>query len=183
MALLAAMAVVAILAALAAFVGPVFLGSAVLANLGAFAGLRVLARLAAGLFRIAIAALAALLRIALLTALLGLLNRLVHRVDNAEIMLGVLEVAFRHHPVPAAGRVTAELEVFLEQLLRGAAHADIGAAAVEHVVAVQRDIAAALVANLTAAAAATASTTRTATMLPSAHAFHIVHASPVALSC
>ena len=99
-------------------------------------------------------------------------------------MFGVLEVALRHHPVPAAGRVAAELQVFLEQLLRGAAHADIGAAAVEYVVAVQRDIAAALVANLTATAAATtATTTRTATMLPSAHAFHIVHSSPVALSC
>ena len=34
--------------------------------------------------------------------------------NQTEIMLGVLEVAFRHHPIPAAGRVTAELEVFLE---------------------------------------------------------------------
>ena len=174
------LAVVGILAALAAFLGPVFLGPAILADLGALTGIWVVARLA-GRLRVAIAALTALLG----TALLGLLNRLVHRVDNAKIMLGVLEVALRHYPVPATGRVAAELQVFLEQLLRGAAHADIGAAAVKNMVAVQRDIAAALMANLTttAATATAASTTRTATMLPSAHALHIVHFSPVALSC
>src|SRR5579883_613626 len=51
-----------------------------------------------------------LLRILLLLSLRGL----VHRVEDAEIVLGVLEVAFRHHPVPGPGRVAPELEVFLE---------------------------------------------------------------------
>ena len=78
----------------------------------------------------------------LLAVLLTLLRRLVHRVQDAEIVLGVLEIALRHHPVAAAGRVAAKLEVLLEQLLRRAADAEIGAVAVEDVVAVERNAAA-----------------------------------------
>ena len=77
----------------------------------------------------------------LLAVLLVLLRRLVHRVQDAEIVLGVLEVALRHHPVAAAGRIAAELQVFLEQLLRRSADAQIRTVAVEHVVAVERDVA------------------------------------------
>ena len=72
-------------------------------------------------------------------SLLGLLRRLVHGVEDAEIVLGVLEVAFRHHAVAAAGRVAAELEVFLEQLLGGAADAQVRSIAVEDVVSVERN--------------------------------------------
>ena len=45
-----------------------------------------------------------------------------HGVQDAEIMFGVLEIALRHHTVAAAGRVAAELQIFFEQLLGGAAH-------------------------------------------------------------
>jgi hypothetical protein len=114
--------------------------------------------------------------------LLLLLRRLVHRVQNAEIVLGVLEEAFRLHPVSAAGRVAAKLEVFLKKLLGGATDADIRPIAVEDVVAVQRNPAA-LVAD-SAAATASAATTSAATagaMVAATHAFH-VHAYDVALS-
>ena len=57
-------------------------------------------------------------------------------------MFGVLEVALRHHPVAAAGRVAAELEIFLEQLLRRAADAQVRPVAVEDMVAVERNTAA-----------------------------------------
>ena len=116
--------------------------------------------------------------------LLALLRRLVHRVQDAEIVLGVLEIALRHHPVAGAGRVAAELQVFLEQLLGGAADADVGAVAVEHVVAVERD-AAGVMADRTAssatAAASTTASTAARTMATSTHTFH-VHAVAVTLS-
>ena len=66
-------------------------------------------------------------------------------------MLGVLEIALRHDPVAAAGRVAAELEILLEQLLRRAADAQIRAVAVEYMVAVERNVAA-LVPDAAAAA-------------------------------
>lgn len=100
----------------------------------------------------------------LLALRLALLCRLVHGVQDAEIMLRMLEIAFRLHPVPAAGRVAAELEILLEQLLRGAAQPDIRTIAVEHMVPIQRNTATGVVADITAAAtttAATASTTAT----------------------
>jgi hypothetical protein len=74
----------------------------------------------------------------LLSVLLVLLRRLVHRIQDAEIVFGVLEIAFRHHSVAATGGITAELEVFLEQLLRRSANAEVGAVAVEYMVAVHR---------------------------------------------
>ena len=58
---------------------------------------------------------------------LMLRRRLVHGVEDAEVMLGVLEVGFRHHPVAAAGRIAAELQVLLEQLLRCAAQPHVRA--------------------------------------------------------
>ena len=42
-------------------------------------------------------------------------------------MLGMLEIGLGHHPVAAAGRVAAELEIFLEELLGRAPQAQIGA--------------------------------------------------------
>src|SRR5208283_5633483 len=107
----------------------------------------------------------ALALLALAAVLLTLLHRLVHRVQDAEIVLGVLEIAFRHHPVAARGRVAAELQVFLEQLLGGAADADVRAAAVEDVVTVERDVAWGVMADRTAAAS-----TATGAMTASTHA-------------
>ena len=57
-------------------------------------------------------------------------------------MFRVLEERFRHHPVSTAGRVAAELQIFFEKLLGGAADADFGPVAVENVVAIERDSAA-----------------------------------------
>ncbi len=106
---------------------------------------------------------------------LVLLRRLVHGVQDTEIVLRVLEVALRHHPVATAGRVAAELEIFLEQLLSRPADPKIGAVAVEYVVAVERDPAA-MVTNAASAASAARP------VVSSTHAFH-VHSNAVALSC
>jgi hypothetical protein len=115
---------------------------------------------------------------------LPLLGRLRHRVQDAKIMFGILEIALRHHPVAAAGSIAAKLQVFLEKLLRRATNAQIGTHAVEHMIAVQRNLTA-LLADLTAtAAASTTAATASATTAPvvaSAHTFHI-HASAIALS-
>ena len=94
-------------------------------------------------------------------------------------MLRMLEIAFRHHAVARAGRVAAKLEVLLEQLLGGAANADIRAVAVEDMVAVQ-GLMPATTAGLakTAAAATTTATTAMAMAAAAAHPFH-VHVSGV----
>ena len=111
---------------------------------------------------------------------LVLLGSLIHGVQDAEIVFGVLEVAFRRHPVTAAGRVAPELKILLEQLLGCATHAQIGPVAVKHVVAVERYVAARVMAHTsTTAAAATSAATRT--MVAATHAFH-VHSVAVALS-
>ena len=111
---------------------------------------------------------------------LALLGCLGDRVEDAEIMFGVLEVALRHHPVAGAGGVPPELQILLEQLLCGAAHAQIGPVAIEHVVAVQRDLAV-MVPYRASATAATAAATAARTMITASHAFH-VHQSVEALS-
>ena len=109
--------------------------------------------------------------------LLVLLRRLVHRIQDAEIVLRVLEVALRHDPVAAAGRVPAELEILLEQLLGCAAHTEVGTVAVEHMIAVERDSAAAGASAMMAQSAA-ATSAATGSMAASTHAFH-VHTSAV----
>jgi len=69
--------------------------------------------------------LAILLLIAALLILLMLHRGLVHGVQNAEVMLCMLEIAFRHHAIPTAGRIAPKLEVFFEKLLRRAAQPQI----------------------------------------------------------
>ena len=109
--------------------------------------------------------------------LLVLLRRLVHRVQDAEIVFSVLEIAFRHNPVATAGRIAAKLEVFLEQLLSGAANPQIGSVAVEHMVAIERDTTAASAAAMMPKSSS-ATTTTTGSMATSTHTFH-VHSSAV----
>ena len=94
-------------------------------------------------------------------------------------MLGVLEVAFRRHAIARAGGVAAKLEVFFEQLLRGATDAHIRPGAVEDVVAIER-CSARLRADLRTAAAAAAAAIAAA-MIAAAHTLH-VHASAIANS-
>src|SRR5208283_3777278 len=143
--------------------------AAVLARLGA---------IAFGGHAIVVLAVAVRAPIVWLTALLLVLLRgLVHRIENAEIVLGVLEIALRHHAVARSGRVPPEVQIFLEQLLRCAAHAHVRTVAVQDVVAVERDVAAVMAYPATTSAAPTA-----AAMLTSAHTFH-GHASIVAPSC
>jgi hypothetical protein len=146
-------------------------------------GLHALHRFGAveGAVAVLTAGLAGLLGLATLRGgALALLGGLGHGVEDAEVMLSVLKVTLGHHAVAAAGRVAAELEVFLEQLLRGAADAHVWAGAVEHVVAVERDAATLLADRLAATAAA--STAATWPMIASAHTFH-VHEWAIALSC
>ena len=105
-----------------------------------------------------------LLAAALAILRLALLRRLVHRIQDAEIMLRMLEIRLGHHAVAAAGRVATKLEVFLRELLRGAADADVRTAAVEDVVAVERDAATAgMVPDWSATATAAAGTMTTPT--------------------
>ncbi len=114
-------------------------------------------------------------------SLLG--RRLVHQVQDPKIVLGVLQIPFRHDPVAAAGRVAAKLQIFLKQLLSRAAHPQIRAVAVENMVSVERDATPGVVAHratTTTATAATSATTAGA-MVAATHAFH-VHTVAVVLS-
>jgi hypothetical protein len=107
----------------------------------------------------------------LLAVLLVLLRRLVHCIQDTEIMLGVLKIALRHHSVAAAGRIAAELEILFEQLLRRSADPKVGAAAVENVIAIERDVATATSAMMSQSAASTPAAT--GSMAASTHAFHV----------
>ena len=82
--------------------------------------------------------LAILRLIAALLILLMLHRGLVHGVQDAEVMLRMLEIAFRHHAIPTAGRVAPKLEVFFEKLLRRAAQPQIRPVRVKNMVAVER---------------------------------------------
>jgi hypothetical protein len=94
-----------------------------------------------------------------------------------------LEVALGHDTVAAARRVTPQLQVFLEQLLRRAADSDVRAVAVENMVPIEWDTAARVVAHsaATTAAAATPAATAARAMVAATHAFH-VHTVAVVLS-
>ncbi len=109
--------------------------------------------LAAMLTTLLAAALVASLLTTLLAPLALLSDRLIHQIQDAEIMLGMLEIAFRHDPVAAAGRVAAKLQIFLKQLLRGATDTQIGSIAVEDMVTVERNAASRMEANRSAAPA------------------------------
>jgi hypothetical protein len=91
-----------------------------------------------GAFSAFLAILAILRLIAALLILLMLHRGLVHGVQDAEVMLRMLEIPFRHHAIPAAGRIAPELEVFFEKLLRSAAQPQIRPVRVKNMVAVER---------------------------------------------
>ena len=164
-------------------------------GLGGFIGLVALAMSAAMLRATAILLLLALRLLALLLLALllhggrglVLLGRLIHRVQNAEIVLRMLEIAFGLHAVAAAGRVAAKLEVFFEQLLGRTAQPYVRAVAIENVIAVQRYVATRIrpdgrgsPATATSSAISSAASTARA-MIAATHAFH-VHVSAVVLS-
>ena len=105
------------------------------------------------------------LRVLLLWGLSGwlaLLLRLIHRVQDTKVMFRVLEEGFSGNPISAAGRVAAELEVFLEKLLGGTADTDVRPIAVKNVVAIERNATARIMANGAAAAGSTTTATTTA---------------------
>ena len=116
----------------------------------------------------------------LLDTLVLLLGGLRHGVEDAEVMLCMLEVAFRHDTVPGTGRIAPELEILLEKLLCSAADAQIRSIAVEDMVAIERDLTV-MMTYRGAAATATATAAATRTMVAASHAFH-VHQSVAALS-
>ena len=120
-----------------------------------------------------------MLLLARLAVRLPLLLRLVHGVQDAEVMFRVLEERFRRYPVTAAGRVAPKLQIFLEKLLGSAADADFGPIAIENVVAIERNSAARMMADGTARSS-TATTTARA-MVAATHALH-VHTVAVELS-
>ncbi len=108
--------------------------------------------------------------IAALLILLMLHRSLVHGVQDAEVMLRMLKIAFRHNAIPTAGRIAPKLEVFFEKLLRRAAQPQIRPVRVKYVVTVKRLAAtlAATPATMTELAAPTMTVTA-----PAAHALHV----------
>jgi hypothetical protein len=115
---------------------------------------------------------ASLILAVLLLLLLVLLRRLIHGIQDAEIVLRVLKIALCHHAVAAAGRIAAELEILLKQLLRRTADPHVRPVAVENMVSVERDAASAptMVAHPTPGTS-TAAATRT--MTAATHALHV----------
>jgi hypothetical protein len=85
-------------------------------------------------------------------------------------MFRMLEIALRHHAIPATGRIAPKLEVFFEKLLRRAAQPQIWPVRIKNVVAVERLAAtlAATPATMTELAAPTMTVTA-----PAAHALHV----------
>ena len=75
------------------------------------------------------------------TLLLGRLSCLIHGIEHTEIMLGMLEIGLRLHPVSRSGRITAQLEIFLKQLLGRATDTQIRSVALKNMVPVQRNLA------------------------------------------
>jgi hypothetical protein len=109
-------------------------------------------------------------------------DRLVHQVKDPEVVLGMLEIAFRHDAITATGRVTAQLQVFFKQLLGGAADPYIRSIAVENMVPIEWNPTASVMAHTTATtAAATPAATTAGAMVAASHAFH-VHIVAVVLS-
>jgi hypothetical protein len=119
--------------------------------------------------------------------LLMLGRRLIDGAHDAKVMLRMLEVAFTHDAVARACGVTPELQIFLKELLRRAANAEVGAIAVENVVTIERHAsiaaAGALVAHSAAIAAATPATVGAiSAMAATTHTFN-VHYYDKSLSC
>jgi hypothetical protein len=109
-------------------------------------------------------------------------DRLIHQVEDAEVVLGMLEIALRHHAVAATRRVTAQLQVLFEQLLGGAADPYVRPIAVEDVISIEWNPTARVMAYTAATAtAATPATTTARTVVAASHAFH-VHTVAVVLS-
>jgi hypothetical protein len=109
-------------------------------------------------------------------------RRLVHQVEDTEVVLGVLKIPLRHDPVTTAGRVTAQLQVLFEQLLGGAADPDVWPIAVEDMVPIEWNPASSVMAHTAATAtAATPAATSARAMVAASHAFH-VHTVAVLLS-
>ena len=113
------------------------------------------------------------------TALLVGLHLLLHGghgTQDSEIVFGVLEISFRRYPVPGAGRIPADLKIFLEQLLRSASKPDVRTNRIEYMAAVERLVA--IPAPTTASvpelpATATTATVAAAMALATTHALYV----------
>jgi hypothetical protein len=94
-------------------------------------------------------------------------------------MFRVLEIRLGGDTVAAAGRVAAQLQIFLEQLLGRTANADVRPVAVKDMVAVEGNITAGMVPDATTTTGSAASTA-TLAMSAATHSFH-VHSFAVVL--
>jgi hypothetical protein len=90
--------------------------------------------------------------------LLGLLVIGLRRRDDPEVMLGMLEIAFRHHDVAGGLGVAAQLQILVCNGLRRAPHLHIGSVAL--IDSAQR------IASASAAAAPTAASAAMAVAVP-----------------
>src|SRR5215813_9139207 len=83
-----------------------------------------------------------------------------HALDHAEVVIGILPIRLRQDAVARSRRLARQCLVFVEHLMGIAAHADVGTAAIEYLVAIGRPVG--IVMLLVMVAAATAAPTATA---------------------
>ena len=76
------------------------------------------------------------LLLALHPLLLALLSSLIHGIQNAKIMLGMLKIGFSKNTVTRSRCIPPELKIFFEKLLRRTTDAEIGTVAIKYMVAV-----------------------------------------------
>jgi hypothetical protein len=81
-----------------------------------------------------------------------------HRLDHAEVVIGVLPIGFGHDPIARRRRLAGQRLVLVEHLVRVAADPDIGTAAVEDLVPVGRPVRIVMLLVMMTAASAAATT-------------------------
>ena len=82
-----------------------------------------------------------------------------HRLDHAEIVVGVLPVGLRQDSITRRRRLASQRLIFIEHLVGVAADPDVGPAAVEELVSIGRAIGIVMLRLVMVAAAATAAAT------------------------
>jgi hypothetical protein len=83
------------------------------------------------------------------------LTEATHALDHAEIVIGILPIGFRQDAVARSRRLARQCLVFVEHLMGIAAHADVGTAAIEDLVAIGRAVGVVMLLVVVAAATAT----------------------------
>ena len=85
-----------------------------------------------------------------------------HRLDHAEIVVGVLVIGFGQDAIAGGGRLAGQRLVLVEDLVGIAADPDVGAAAIENLVSIGGAIGAVMLRLVMVSTVTTAATTATA---------------------